>query len=273
LFTRVVSGLVGVVIGVTVICLSGTAVLPVTVALLTMLGVFELYRATGCLENKIMTVIALMFSAAYQFLVFYGNDNLVNLVTTASVMCMFASYMPYHRKMGYDKLSFGVLVPLLLSLSMSSICKLRLLTERHGAVLILLTLCGAWIADTAAYFTGTFLGKHKLCPEISPKKTVEGFIGGVVFDGLFFILFNLVYVTFFAKDCGVNYVSSFFLGMICAALGTVGDLTASLIKRQCGIKDYGKIMPGHGGFMDRFDSVLFVAPFMYAYLTVINMYV
>ncbi|MBQ5337443.1 MAG: phosphatidate cytidylyltransferase, partial [Oscillospiraceae bacterium] len=88
-----------------------------------------------------------------------------------------------------------------------------------------------------------------------------------------FVIFNLVYVSFFAKGCGVNYFISFFLGMICAALGTLGDLTASLIKRQCGIKDYGKIMPGHGGFMDRFDSVLFVAPFMYAYLSVMDMYV
>lgn len=270
--TRIISAMVGVVIGVTIICLSGTVVLPVSVALLSILGVFELYRAAGCLENRIMTGLAFVLAGSYPFITVYGNSSIICLVTTAVIMAMFASYMPYHRKMGYDKLSFGVLVPFLLSLSMCSICKLHALTERHGAILILLTLCGAWIADSAAYFTGTFLGKHKLCPDISPKKTVEGFIGGVVFDGLFFMLFNFVYVTFFAKDCGVNYISSFFLGMICAALGTVGDLTASLIKRQCGIKDYGKIMPGHGGFMDRFDSVLFVAPFMYAYLSVINIY-
>ena len=273
MLTRIISALVGVVIGITIICFSNTVVLPVAVALLTMLGVFELYRAVGCTENKIMTALALVFSGVYPFMICYGNSNIINLVSTALIMGMFASYMPYHKKMGYDKLSFGVLAPMLLSFSMASICKLNFLTDRHGAVLILLTLCGAWIADSAAYFTGTFLGKHKLCPDISPKKTVEGFIGGVVFDGLFFILFNYIYVSFFAKDCGVNYISSFFLGMICAALGTVGDLTASLIKRQCGIKDYGKIMPGHGGFMDRFDSVLFVAPFMYAYLSVINMYV
>jgi len=273
LLTRIISSLVGIVIGVTVIWFADTAVLPAAVALLTMLGVFELYRAAGCLENKIMTALAMVFSGAYPFITVYGSSRINTLVTTAAVMGMFASYMPYHKKISYEKHAFGVLVPLLLSMSMSSICRLNALTERHGGVLILLTLCGAWIADTAAYFTGTFLGKHKLCPEISPKKTVEGFIGGVVFDGLFFILFNFIYVSFFAKDCGVNYISSFFLGMICAALGTVGDLTASLIKRQCGIKDYGKIMPGHGGFMDRFDSVLFVAPFMYAYLSVINMYI
>ena len=156
---------------------------------------------------------------------------------------------------------------------MTSLIKLNALSDRHGVVYIVLSLCGAWIADTAAYFTGTFLGKHKLCPEISPKKTIEGFAGGLIFNGLFMAAFNFVYVTYFAKGCGVNYISSFFLGVFCAALGTLGDLTASLLKRQRGIKDYGNIMPGHGGVMDRFDSVLFVAPFMHAYLSMINIYV
>ena len=273
MLTRIISAVVAAAIGITVIIFADTAALPAAVALLSMLGVFELYRAAGCHENKFMTAIALAFSGAYPFLVLYGSDRIILLVTTAVIMALFASYLLYYRKMSYEKLSFAVMVPVLMSLSMASLCRLNVLTEKHGKVLLLLTLCGAWIADSAAYFTGTFLGKHKLCPEISPKKTVEGFIGGVIFDGLFFVIFNLVYVSFFAKGCGVNYFISFFLGMICATLGTLGDLTASLIKRQCGIKDYGKIMPGHGGFMDRFDSVLFVAPFMYAYLSVMDMYV
>jgi phosphatidate cytidylyltransferase len=273
LLTRIISAVVAAAIGITVIIFADTAALPAAVALLSMLGVYELYRAASCHENKFMTGIALAFSGVYPFLVLYGSDRIILLVTTAVIMAMFASYLLYYRKMSFEKLSFAVMVPVLMSFSMASLCKLNVLTEKHGKVLLLLTLCGAWIADSAAYFTGTFLGKHKLCPEISPKKTVEGFIGGVIFDGLFFVIFNLVYVSFFAKECGVNYYISFFLGMICAALGTLGDLTASLIKRQCGIKDYGKIMPGHGGFMDRFDSVLFVAPFMYAYLSVMDMYV
>ncbi len=273
LITRIISAVVAAAFGISIIVFADTPALPAAVSLLTMLGVFELYRADKCLENKVMTGIALAFSGVYPFLVVYGNSSIMLLVTTAAIMGFFASYLLYYRKAGFEKLAYSVLVPYLLSLSMASLCKLNTLTDRHGKILILLTLCGAWIADTAAYFTGTFLGRHKLCPEISPKKTVEGFIGGIVFDGLFFVAFNYVYVSFFAKDCGVNYISSFFLGMICAALGTLGDLTASLVKRQCGIKDYGKIMPGHGGFMDRFDSVLFVAPFMYAYLSVIKMYV
>ncbi len=241
--------------------------------MLTVFGVFELYRANKLTGHKLMTVLACAFGGAYPFLIMYGSAKITQLFTTGVIIGIFAAYLPLHNRMSFEKLSYAVLMPLLLGVSMSSLCRLELLSDRHGVAFIVLSLCGAWAADTAAYFTGTFFGKHKLCPEISPKKTIEGFIGGIIFDGLFFVLFNSVYVMIFARDCGVNYFSSFILGMICAALGTVGDLSASLIKRQCGIKDYGKIMPGHGGFMDRFDSVLFVVPFMYAYLSAINIYV
>lgn len=271
--TRVISSFVGIAIAITILVFSDTLALPAAVALLTALGVFELYRANNCIEYRIMTGISLFYSLAAPFAYASGNQNVSILLTTAVIMGLFASYMQVHKKMSFEKLSYVILVPLLLNASMISLLKLHGLSSQHGVVYILLSLCGAWIADTAAYFTGTFLGKHKLCPDISPKKTVEGFVGGLLFDGLFFVIFNFVYITFWAKECGVNYISSFFLGVICAALGTVGDLSASLIKRQCGIKDYGKIMPGHGGFMDRFDSVLFVVPFMYAYLSLINIYV
>lgn len=135
----------------------------------------------------------------------------------------------------------------------------------------MLTLCGAWLADSGAYFVGTFLGRHKLCPNISPKKTVEGVIGGVITNGLIFVLLGLGYTKLIATgDVSANYILLFVLGMICALLGLLGDLSASLLKRQTGIKDYGNIMPGHGGVMDRFDSVLFVAPFMTIALSVFN---
>ncbi|MDO5148591.1 MAG: phosphatidate cytidylyltransferase [Oscillospiraceae bacterium] len=271
--TRIISAVVAALIGAGILCFAHTAVLPAAVAFLSVLGVFELYRANKLTEYKLMTALACTFTGIYPFLVVYTNVKIIQLFTTAVITGIFAAYLPLHNRMSFEKLSYAVLMPLLLGNSMSSLCRLELLSERHGVAFIVLSLCGAWAADTAAYFTGTFFGRHKLCPEISPKKTVEGFIGGIVFDGLFFVLFNSVYVYFFARDCGVNYFSSFILGMICAALGTVGDLSASLIKRQCGIKDYGKIMPGHGGFMDRFDSVLFVVPFMYAYLSAINIYV
>ena len=122
------------------------------------------------------------------------------------------------------------------------------------------------LADSGAYFAGTFFGKTKLCPEISPKKTVEGLIGGVISNGILMLIISLFY-QFVLKGEPIHYLGVLIAGMLAALIGLVGDLTASVIKRQTGIKDYGNIMPGHGGIMDRFDSVLLVAPFMYYMFT------
>jgi phosphatidate cytidylyltransferase len=137
------------------------------------------------------------------------------------------------------------------------------LFPEFGVFAVVLTLCGAWLADSGAYFAGTFFGNRKLCPEISPKKTVEGVIGGTVCNGVFLLLISGVYGSFVNKGVSINYGVVFLAGMVCSIIGLIGDLSASVIKRQANIKDYGNIMPGHGGIVDRFDGVLTVAPFMY----------
>ena len=135
----------------------------------------------------------------------------------------------------------------------------------------LLAFVGAWVPDTFAYFTGCLFGKHKLIPDVSPKKTVEGAIGGIVFCTIAFVVFALVYNRLLLSDpTQVNAmpVESFralpvwlmaIVGVLSAVVSMIGDLSMSVIKRHYGVKDYGKILPGHGGFLDRFDSVLAVA--------------
>ncbi|MBR0366096.1 MAG: phosphatidate cytidylyltransferase [Clostridia bacterium] len=123
----------------------------------------------------------------------------------------------------------------------------------------------AWVSDSAAYFTGTFFGKHKLIPNVSPKKTVEGALGAVIVSGLACVLY--VYI---ARKCGYVFGGRIYpkiavLGVIGSIASQIGDLAASAVKRDTGIKDYGRIFPGHGGFMDRFDSVIFIAPIVYFY--------
>ncbi len=270
--TRIISSVIGILIGITVLFLSDTPVLNAVLAVFAVIGIYELYKANKCLEYKAISVLAFFYGASSPFICMLENQIYEKVFTTATIIGFFACYFFVHKKMSIEKLFYAICVPFFLSYSLISIYQMHEMSEKHGVVFILLALCGAWIADSAAYFVGTFLGKHKLCPDISPKKTIEGFAGGLIFNGLFFIIFNLIYVTFFAEGCSVNYISSFFLGVTCALIGTVGDLSASLIKRQCGIKDFGKLMPGHGGFMDRFDSVLFVAPFMYMYLSLFNIY-
>lgn len=141
---------------------------------------------------------------------------------------------------------------------------------------ILVAFGGAWFADTGAYFTGMLLGKHKLSPVISPKKTVEGAVGGIVWNIGLLCLLAFVYTKIYASlgtVLTVSYLNIAILAVAVAFAGMAGDLVASVIKRQIGIKDYGKIIPGHGGIMDRFDSILFTSVAVYfvtQYVTVIS---
>ncbi|MDL2253425.1 phosphatidate cytidylyltransferase [Ruminococcaceae bacterium OttesenSCG-928-I18] len=137
----------------------------------------------------------------------------------------------------------------------------------YDAVYFLILILGyAWGGDTFAYLVGRALGKHKLAPKVSPNKTVEGAVGGVVGSMLVGLLISLAYITIWrdsqtwAGVSNIYYLWITLFGIPASILGMLGDLFASAVKRQCEIKDYGTIFPGHGGILDRFDSVMFVAP-------------
>ena len=126
-----------------------------------------------------------------------------------------------------------------------------------------IAVVGPWCADSAAYFTGSFIGKRKLCPSISPHKTVEGAIGGVFGSILCVMLTGVIFQFIVYGDIILNFGALCLIGVFCAVVSVLGDLVFSVIKRDCGIKDYGSLMPGHGGMLDRVDSVLFCVPFVY----------
>ena len=123
----------------------------------------------------------------------------------------------------------------------------------------------AFGTDIFAYFTGVFLGKHKLCPTLSPKKTVEGAIGGMIGA----LVLSLLFGYFFLEQGHTFHAGFIIMVLIGSVVSMLGDLSASAFKRQMGIKDYGNLIPGHGGILDRFDSVLFVAPYLYFYIVIV----
>ena len=168
-----------------------------------------------------------------------------------------------HGKRNYkDILSNGFLT-IYIVLSMSCVW---LAKETFDTATMLLTFICAWSCDTFAYFTGRFLGKHKLIPHVSPNKTVEGSVGGVVGAMVICIVYLLIVKNVFDTNMlqwSNVVVEGAVYGLVGGALSQLGDLIASAIKRDTGIKDFGWIFPGHGGFMDRFDSVMFIAPNMY----------
>lgn len=175
-----------------------------------------------------------------------------------------------HGKRNYkDILSNGFLT-MYIVLSMSCVW---LAKETFDTATMLLTFICAWSCDTFAYFTGRFLGKHKLIPHVSPNKTVEGSVGGVVGAMVICIVYLLIVKNVFDTNMlqwSNVVVEGAVYGLVGGALSQLGDLIASAIKRDTGIKDFGWIFPGHGGFMDRFDSVMFIAPIMYILPSVIG---
>ena len=132
----------------------------------------------------------------------------------------------------------------------------------NGSFAFGLVFVAAWVCDSFAYFTGRFFGKHKLAPHLSPKKTIEGSIGGIFFAILGCMLYGLI----IEKTVGINanYVVLAAIGLLLSIVSQIGDLWASLIKREYGVKDYSQMMPGHGGIMDRFDSIIAISTILMA---------
>ncbi len=258
---RILSGVIGGVLAVLVLVLHRTFLFPLALALLIDLALFELFRAGKCLHCRISVGAGFLLGAVMPFLQYYGNVTAIIAMTFLCIIAMFCEMVMRHQHVKYQETMFIAAVTLLVSHSLNML-NIMLQRNTFGLASVILALCAAWIADTGAYFAGTFFGKHKLCPEISPKKTVEGFFGGIVTDVVVMVIFAWIYSLI--TKAHVHYLWLIFIGAVCAVISVLGDLSASIIKRQQGIKDFGNIMPGHGGVMDRFDSVLFTVPAFYA---------
>ena len=148
----------------------------------------------------------------------------------------------------------GLLVPMFLS------ALVQLKGMEHGRYLVLLPVICAFLTDAGAYFAGVFLGRHRGITRVSPNKSLEGYVGGILSGGVFMLLYGLILLRF--TDLQVSLPRLALYGLLGSAITELGDLSFSLIKRQYGIKDYGNLLPGHGGMLDRFDSMIFAAPLL-----------
>ena len=266
---RIISSLIGIALLVVILCMYDTIVLNIAIALISVIAVYELLTATKYFDKKTLSASCLLISAIIPFLTLSPIYDIYRPIIFVFAILVFSLLLRYHNRIKIEQIMFSFTFSVLVPYSLSTIIFIRDMSAAHGRFFILLSLGGAWLGDSGAYFVGTFLGKHKLCPTISPKKTVEGLIGGILTTSLAFMFMGWV-CYMWCKSQGniiyVNYVALFIVGIICDLLGVLGDLSASIVKRQCQIKDFGNIMPGHGGVLDRFDSVLFVLPFMYVLL-------
>lgn len=263
---RIISALVGIVVGVTALVLDNFYVYLGLLSLFSAIGVWELIRAIRCDKHKFLCWFCVIFALAVPSLLVVDVMKPYRFTAFLSMILILMCTMLFgHKKITFVDISSCGAATFVIPTALSCIISTRYMYENYlpGVFLIVYLLFCAWLGDSGAFFVGTFFGKHKLCPEVSPKKTVEGMIGGIVTVGIAVTVQCLVYNLILPSTVKMNYAVIIPIGMAASVVGVLGDLSASVIKRQYNVKDFGNVMPGHGGILDRFDSVLFVAPFIY----------
>lgn len=244
----------------------GYMIYDVAVAFVASAGIYEMLRNTGFVKSKFITVASMVY-AVYLVLSFGQYQSLISphreMSAAIFVLVVFVYSMIDRRHSSAMEpfIAFGA--TMVIGCAFGTMLALLLSENETGIYYFCLCLAFSWISDIGAYFVGSVIGKHKLCPDISPKKTVEGAIGGVLFCALISIAFGLIF-NLLSANYEVNLLSVALCAVPLSIVGIIGDLLFSYIKRYCEIKDYGTLLPGHGGILDRFDSVLTVAPVMYA---------
>ena len=227
-----------------------------------------LYRTRLVRHGRLVVYSSVMAFAVVMWSFFGAMQAYLLLGLLAFVMLLFMEMMMDHVKIHLESLGLclvgGFLVPYLLS------ALIRILTMRYGRYVILIPFLVAFLSDSGAYFVGLKFGKHKLSPVVSPNKTIEGAIGGIVTAMASMVIYALV-LDLLPVGIQVNYALAVLYGLAGSLAGIFGDLCFSVIKRQTGIKDYGDLFPGHGGILDRFDSLVTVAPLMEALLLIAPM--
>lgn len=262
--TRIMSAAVALVVAFFVLYYSDTIILYLAISVISAVLVYELLHAQKLLKFKLMGYTSIIFAFLLPFCLKTELNKYISLLLAIYTVVIFIYFLTDNQKINFTDLSVMLCSTILPSVSISNLLFVYNKSKDYGLYYLCLILATAWIADAGAYFVGTWFGKHKLCPRISPKKTVEGAVGGIIVNCLLIIFATYIYQLYLrstGKVVTINYMVLFTYVIIASLFSIVGDLVASMVKRQCDIKDYGKIMPGHGGLLDRFDSVLFVAPF------------
>ncbi|MCI5588782.1 MAG: phosphatidate cytidylyltransferase [Lachnospiraceae bacterium] len=248
---------------------SGIVLMAITIALLvyggyplffvitgiSLIGLFELYRTVG-MEKTLPAVVGYISSIVIDILILdnYHEHLLMWLIFT--LMVLMACYVIAFPKFDSNQmlmLFFGLIY---VTVMLSFVFKVRFVKD--GILLVWLIFIGAWGSDTCAYCVGKLIGKHKMPSKLSPNKTIEGCVGGIIGAALLGFIFAVI----FFKDKNIWWELPI-IGAASSVISQIGDLTASAIKRNHDIKDYGKLIPGHGGILDRFDSIIFTAPIVY----------
>lgn len=256
--TRLLSGIALMIVALALITTGGNVLL-ISCLLISYIGMFELYRIFQ-VERAVPGVIGYLTVTVYYVNLRFGFvQDLMMLVLGFLMLLMFAYVFTYPKYRTEQLLAvfFGVFY---VGVMLSFVYQTRMLAV--GAYIVWLIFLCSWGCDTCAYCVGVMIGKHKMAPRLSPKKSVEGAVGGVLGAALLTTVYGMIFREAMGTETSHVLIMAA-ISAVGALISMVGDLTASAIKRNYEIKDYGKLIPGHGGILDRFDSVIFTAPIIY----------
>lgn len=259
---RLISGIVLVIMAILIVHTGGGLLYLVT-ALVALTGLFELYRVLK-IEKNPMGFIGYLTAASYYGLVWFDGHKYVTLMAIAALMVMMTLYVVTFPKFKTEEVADAFFGVFYVAVMLSYLYQVRAMAD--GKYLVWLIFISSWGCDTSAYCVGKLTGRHKMTPILSPKKTVEGAVGGVAGAALL----GFAYACFFGErmlEIGNPQLACSAACAIAAGISQIGDLAASAIKRNHSIKDYGNLIPGHGGILDRFDSMLFAAPAIFFAVT------
>lgn len=255
---RLLSGIVLVAIALALVT-AGGGILLLGLMLVSLIGQFELYRIFH-IEKTLVGAIGYLGTLLYYLSLRVPFLPGFEIFVLGLLVLLMAAYVFAFPKYKADQVFAGFAGVFYVSVMLAGIYQTRELPA--GAYLVWLIFLCSWGCDTCAYCVGVLIGKHKMAPKLSPKKSIEGAVGGCVGTALLTLLYGFL----FRRQMGLSETAAVLLAGIAAVgalISMVGDLAASAIKRNYEVKDYGKLIPGHGGVLDRFDSVIFTAPVIY----------
>lgn len=257
---RLISGIILVILTIAAIWV-GHPILLGVVCIVSLIGQFELYRVLK-LEKSVLGIAGYIATIGYELLLLYNKENYMQVFVFSVMLVFMAIYVILYPKYTFKEIAMVFVGVVYVTMMLSSLYQTRCMDG--GIYLVWIVFISAWGSDTCAYCVGKLFGKHKLPSKLSPKKTIEGCTGGVI--GAMIIAAIYAYIF---KDNLEMHGCSIALFTIVGGLGAIcsqiGDLAASAIKRNYQVKDYGTLIPGHGGIMDRFDSILFTAPLAFIF--------
>lgn len=272
---RILTAIVALPLVILIFWLNNTLVMMLAMTLVSVLSVSEVLIATKYFSNKGLTAVCMVFVAALpSFLYFDEIIRFFPMLAGAFLLIMFLIMLYDHENVKFQEISLMAFVAFLVPISLSTVFFLHKKGE-YGIFYVILAFLIPWISDAGAYFVGSAIGKHKMAPKISPKKSWEGFFGGIAAAIISVLVVGFGYPWIESMINGsvnfkVNIPLLVIVAVVGSVLGVIGDFSASLLKRQCEVKDFGSILPGHGGMLDRFDSMLFAAPFLYFVFNIIE---